>query len=42
VLIQSGAVMVNGLRETRRGRKLVAGDIVTVGGVEYIVCMSPS
>jgi len=42
VLIQTGAVMVNGVTETRRGRKLVAGDIVAVGGAEYRVCMSHS
>ena len=31
VLIQSGEVLVNGEVETRRGRKLVAGDVVEVG-----------
>jgi ribosome-associated protein len=37
VLIQSGQVMVNGVVETRRGRKLRAGDIVLVDGEELVV-----
>lgn len=37
VLIQSGAVHVNGLIETRRGRKLRPGDQVVVDGEELIV-----
>jgi ribosome-associated protein len=37
VLIQSGAVRVNGLVETRRGRKLRPGDHVLVDGEELIV-----
>jgi ribosome-associated protein len=31
-LVQSGAVQVNGEAETRRARKLMAGDVVTVTG----------
>jgi ribosome-associated protein len=31
VLIQAGEVLVNGEVETRRGRKLVTGDVVEVG-----------
>jgi ribosome-associated protein len=31
VLIQGGEVRVNGVVETRRGRKLKEGDVVTVG-----------
>ena len=31
VLIQTGEVLVNGEVETRRGRKLVPGDVVEVG-----------
>ena len=31
VLIQSGEVLVNGEVETRRGRKLLPGDVVEVG-----------
>jgi len=31
VLIQAGEVLVNAEVETRRGRKLVAGDVVEVG-----------
>lgn len=36
-LIQSGEVLVNGEVETRRGRKLYAGDVVVVEGEELIV-----
>ena len=36
-LIQSGAVLVNGEVETRRGRKLYAGDVVEVEGEQLIV-----
>lgn len=39
VLIQSGQVRVNGLVETRRGRKLRPGDRVEVGG-EVLIVMS--
>ena len=31
VLIQAGEVLVNGEVETRRGQKLVTGDVVEVG-----------
>jgi ribosome-associated protein len=31
VLLESGAVSVNGERETRRGRQLAPGDVVAVG-----------
>ncbi len=37
VMIQSGDVVVNGQVDTRRGRKLVPGDVVTVGNLEWIV-----
>ena len=36
-LIQSGAVLVNGEVETRRGRKLYAGDVVDVEGEQLVV-----
>ena len=36
-LIQSGAVLVNGSVEMRRGKKLRPGDRVSVGGEEFIV-----
>lgn len=36
-LIQEGRVMVNGGAERRRGRRLVSGDLVMVGGQEYQV-----
>jgi ribosome-associated protein len=37
LLIQSEEVTVNGQEETRRGRKLVQGDIVVCLGNEYVV-----
>ena len=37
ILIQDGAVRVNGKIETRRGRKLVNGDKVTFKGRTLIV-----
>ncbi|MHB8868555.1 MAG: RNA-binding S4 domain-containing protein [Thermoleophilia bacterium] len=37
VLIDEGEVAVNGDVERRRGRKLRAGDIVTVAGDEFVV-----
>jgi ribosome-associated protein len=37
VLIQSGQVQVNGVVETRRGRKLRPGDVVFVRGEELVV-----
>jgi ribosome-associated protein len=36
-LIQDGQVRVNGEVELRRGRKLVAGDVVLVDGEELVV-----
>ena len=36
-LIQSGAVQVNGIVETRRGRKLRPGDLVEVHGEQFII-----
>jgi len=36
-LIQSGVVLVNGVIEIRRGKKLRPGDSVSVGGEEFIV-----
>jgi ribosome-associated protein len=32
-LVAEGAVLVNGLVETRRGRQLVKGDVVALGGL---------
>lgn len=37
IVIQSGAVRVNGEVETRRGRKLRAGDVVEYGEDEFRV-----
>ena len=39
-LIQSGLVTVNGDVETRRGRKIVAGDQISLGGQRLIVAKS--
>ena len=37
IIIQDGGVMVNDSLETRRGRKLRTGDLVTVDGRKYRV-----
>ncbi len=37
LVIQGGQVKVNGLLETRRGRQLVSGDLVTFQGKNYEV-----
>lgn len=37
IMIQNGDVRVNGMIETRRGRKLVSGDRVTAGGENFNV-----
>jgi ribosome-associated protein len=37
VMIQGGAVKVNGEIETRRRRKLAAEDVVEVGGEKWLV-----
>ena len=37
VMIQGGEVEVNGQTETRRGRKLVPGDVVRAGEIELVV-----
>lgn len=37
MLIQDGAVLVNGAIETRRGRKLVPGDVVRLGDRQVTV-----
>jgi ribosome-associated protein len=36
-LLADGAVRVNGEKETRRGRQLVRGDVVRVGGTDLRV-----
>jgi ribosome-associated protein len=38
VLIAEGQVQVNGVAETRRGRKLRAGDTVAFGGMQVLLC----
>ncbi|GBF80538.1 RNA-binding S4 domain-containing protein [Aphanothece sacrum] len=40
IRIQGGEVIVNGSIETRRGRKLVTGDVVTFNGKSYEVNLS--
>ena len=42
LMIQQGEIKVNGTIETRRGRKLVSGDKVTVGGQTFKVDFSES
>jgi ribosome-associated protein len=37
VIIRSGVVQVNGIVETRRGRKLRPGDMVEVNGEQYVI-----
>ncbi|GIV80479.1 RNA-binding S4 domain-containing protein [Litorilinea aerophila] len=41
ILIRSGAVQVNGVTETRRGRKLRHGDVVHVHDLELVVQVEP-
>ncbi|MCP4171561.1 MAG: RNA-binding S4 domain-containing protein [Fuerstiella sp.] len=36
-VIRSGVVLVNGDSETRRGRKLIHGDVVTFSGEDYVI-----
>ena len=42
LMIQGGDVFVNGTLETRRGRKLVSGDKVMVGGQTFSVELNNS
>lgn len=42
LIVQGGDVLVNGTLETRRGRKLVSGDNVTVGGQTFKVELNDS
>ena len=42
LMIQGGDVLVNGEIETRRGRKLVTGDRVTVGNETFTVNLEKS
>ncbi|WP_250122276.1 RNA-binding S4 domain-containing protein [Chroococcidiopsis sp. CCMEE 29] len=42
LMIQQGDVLVNGMIETRRGRKLVSGDRVTVRGQTFEVELNNS
>ena len=42
LIIQNGKVLVNGTVETRRGRKLVSGDRVTVGEQTFDVQLNDS
>lgn len=38
IRIQHGEVFLNGQPETRRGKQLAAGDIITFSGQEFEVC----
>ncbi|NLT72881.1 MAG: RNA-binding S4 domain-containing protein [Chloroflexi bacterium] len=40
-LIQNGEVLLNGGQETRRSKKLHAGDVVTLGDYEVTVELEP-
>lgn len=40
LMIQDGIVTVNGETETRRGKKLRAGDRVVVNGEEFVVALA--
>lgn len=40
-LIRNGEVRVNGEVETRRGRKLINGDLVAIGQQEFEVSSGP-
>ena len=42
LMIQNGEVLVNDMVETRRGRKLVSGDRVTVGEQTFDVQLNDS
>ena len=37
MMVTSGMVRLNGVVETRRGKKLAFGDVVAVGGAEAVV-----
>ena len=41
ILIQAGEVLLNGVVETRRGKKLAPGDIVTIGDESVKVEVDP-
>jgi ribosome-associated protein len=41
-ILSAGQVLVNGERETRRGRQLVPGDVITVEGQELRLVSSPA
>ncbi|MBW4506837.1 MAG: RNA-binding S4 domain-containing protein [Scytonematopsis contorta HA4267-MV1] len=42
LMIQGGEVLLNGMLETRRGKKLVPGDKVTVNGQTLVVNLDNS
>ena len=37
LLLDAGSVLVNGVVETRRGRQLAPGDVITVRGEQLVV-----
>ncbi len=42
VMIQAGDVRVNGAVETRRRKKLAAGDVIEVSGQRWVVPVEPA
>ncbi|MDD6207834.1 MAG: RNA-binding S4 domain-containing protein [Clostridiales bacterium] len=38
IVIQDGQVQVNGQVETRRGKKLVPGDVISYQGMQVEIC----
>lgn len=38
IVIQDGEVLVNGAVETRRGKKLVPGDVISFQGMQVEIC----
>jgi len=38
IVIQDGEVKVNGIKENRRGKKLVEGDKVEFNGEQILIC----
>lgn len=41
-LIADGQVTLNGVTETRKRKKLVGGDIIAIGGIEYQLVLQPN
>ncbi len=39
-MIENGSVMLNGLVETQKRKKIVSGDIIEVMGIEYKIVLA--